>query len=191
MVKKDNRIALVAQRKQDQKQERERKSAGPSFATPLEVRSRLIDYCKKELLRFNEKDFTCWVIDKDNEKAESSCLEYLRTGECSSKRCAFSHLQTLSQIQDLDYNKKNDEEPIPVPLKNVTLRSLKVDDKLVYDRNVRTHKRNPSPLKFIQVGPVLVYDYMDGNVFANFISKYSVKPKPEPINDVIESVDLD
>jgi hypothetical protein len=172
MVKKDNRIALVAQRKQDQKQERERKSAGPLLATPLEVRSRIIDYCKKNVLPFKETDFICWVIDKENEKLESCCIEYLRTGECSSKRCAYSHIQTLFQ----EFHFRNDEEPIPVPLKNVTLRSLKVDDKLVYDRNVRTHKRNSSPLKFIQVGSVLVYDYFDGNVFANFIAKFSKVP---------------
>ena len=187
MVKKDNRIALVAQRKQDQKQERDRKSAGPSLATPLEVRSRLIDYCKKELFPFKETDFICWVIDNGNQKLESSCLEYLRTGECSSKRCAYSHIQTL--LQELNF--RNEEEPIPVPLKKVTLRSLKVDDKLVYDRNVRTHKRNPSPLKFILVGSVLVYDYLDGNVFSDFIAKFSIKLPLNPIEEAHKEITLD
>ncbi|GMH52602.1 hypothetical protein TrLO_g10368 [Triparma laevis f. longispina] len=93
------------------------------------------------------------------------CASYFRSGVCDHKRCRFFHTDsglTRSIVSDTQ------SESLP-PLQKVPLETIKPGGKLVYDRNLRTQRREKSCMYFVEYGEELVYDFEDEGVFERWV----------------------
>ncbi|KAJ3372587.1 transcription initiation factor IIB [Kappamyces sp. JEL0680] len=172
----DRRRQLAAQRKADQVEERIRKGAGPERATHSEVRARLLDYCRKG--RLAEDRLLCHVIAMADDQAEEGprmCPAHLRAGVCPAKRCRFKHECSLAHLQGMEDGVPETESNGVTLMKQIPLRLLNANDRLVYDKRIRTKVRLPSPLLFISYEGRLIFDYANPKVFAEYIAAEHAK----------------
>lgn len=93
------RKELAARRRQDRKDEISRKKAGPSCATPIEARARILEWCSR-----SEANAIAWVAV---ETGKDVCEEFWRNGECRSKRCRLSHENSLSHLKCMPENSES------------------------------------------------------------------------------------
>ncbi|KAJ3270420.1 hypothetical protein HDV01_007830 [Terramyces sp. JEL0728] len=156
----DRRRQLAQQRKQDQKDEIQRKLGGCELATPDEVRARLLDDCRKK--NIPEDLLVAFVKHPTDETLQ--CPSFLSFGHCETKRCRYRHVDNLSYL-----NIKVDQ-PVPM-LETKPLRQVPASCKLVYNRTIRTKIRQESPLVFIELDKLLVYDVYNPKVFAKYAQK--------------------
>jgi hypothetical protein len=192
----DRRRQLVAKRKEDQSNENQRKKSGPQFATHSEVRARLLDYCQKG--RIEEAELVAYLVEGPGpgpgEVTEAVngqamlCSSHLRTGSCPLKRCRFKHVFSLSHLDQIpiDCGKDDQTEVQGVPqMIQVPLRQANINDRLVYDRRIRTKCRLPSTLRFISYSNRLIFDYANPYVFGDYVAKEHAKA------DLLERKEID
>jgi hypothetical protein len=131
----ERRKQLVILRKNDKNAEVQRKASNnPLLATCTEIRARILSDGIKT---------TCYINNPESTKL--LCNKFLR-GECG-KKCKFDHSVSLSHTDIREY---------PLDYLNglmiKDLRSVDPGDKLVYDRNIRSHRREESSIRFILAG---------------------------------------
>lgn len=108
------------------------------------------------------------------------CASYFRSGVCDHKRCRFFHTDsglTRSIVSDTQ------SESLP-PLQKVPLETIKPGGKLVYDRNLRTQRREKSCMYFVEYGEELVYDFEDEGVFERWVEGVERVERVEIVEDV-------
>ena len=86
------RIELAERRKLESFEEKERRLAGPSAATPSEVRARLLSDARGSVEA--EAGLIAWVVTD----GKFFCEDFFRTGTCPLKRCKFAHDETIAQL---------------------------------------------------------------------------------------------
>jgi hypothetical protein len=172
----DRRRELASKRKEDQKNEVSRKQSGAEFATPSEIRARLLGDCIKKSIP--ENDLIAWINVISEEDQKLCCSAFVRNGFCDQNRCRFEHKFTLFHLKGVPQIDAESEGMEPVEPKQ--LRSINPGAKLVYDRNIRTKVRQKSSVRFIQMGDRLVFDKDYPSVFAAYCE-----------SEVIEKPDFD
>jgi Zinc finger C-x8-C-x5-C-x3-H type (and similar) len=85
------RIELAERRKLESFEEKERRLAGASHATPAEVRARLLSDVRRGA---EEVGLIAWVATD----GKFFCEDYFRTGTCPLKRCKFAHDETIAHL---------------------------------------------------------------------------------------------
>jgi hypothetical protein len=85
------RIELAERRKLESFEEKERRLAGASYATPAEVRARLLSDARRGA---EEVGLIAWVATD----GKFFCEDYFRTGTCPLKRCKFAHDETIAHL---------------------------------------------------------------------------------------------
>jgi hypothetical protein len=170
----DRRRELAAMRKHDQQQESLRKKAGPAKATPTEVRAILLDLSTKGLLSEGKEELKVWLVSKQESADElpETCLFFLRTGDCSLKKCKYKHVQSLCKLKNMQEPLEGGGLGLP-PLDQILLvKFTDTGDSQVYDRRLRTKIRRSSPLRFIEYQGECIYDFQYPHVFAEFVNRF-------------------
>ena len=185
------RKELAAGRRQDRKDEISRKASGARFATPLEVRARLLHYAgqnkREALVGFVESPDAC--------QKKKVCDQWWRTGCCSKKRCKLSHRHTICHLEHVpdkgrdgaaegtgkkkknskskrkknrgETKEQNNRESLPAMIR-MPLEQIKAGGKLSYDKKLRTQRRQKSSLLFVAFENELVFDAFNPTVFVRW-----------------------
>jgi hypothetical protein len=127
----------------------EREAARERKALKNKIKCPTIEKIIHQLLEGEKYDtFTSninvWVEDLTSER--NLCCQWFRTGDCSTKRCHFSHEMTLFGIRNVFIPPPNDEKALPhepsldlislhtlLPEKYALVRFITIDDFCVYD----------------------------------------------------------
>ena len=182
----DRRRELAAMRKQDQLEEISRKKSGPLKATPTEIRAILLDLSTKGFLLDGKEELKVWVISNPDcaDEQPSTCISYLRTGDCSLKKCKYKHTQSLCKLKNMTDPLEGGGIPPLVPVLLVDFTDP--GDNQIYDRRLRTKVRRESPLRFIEYQGECIYDYQFPEVFVGFVSRFRKEKEEKPL-EIIHS----